>query len=343
MYLTVTLFLKTKPQDELILERYKKLFHSEIERIISVYNKQKAITFFPYREVDNGISFFSKNQVIHYAEVLYQKRQKIPNVPCLNLFSLSAKSFCLKERQLILNFGKTFSSVPLYIDIDLHPQQSERIAMGDIIKMDIKKEFKGYYAKIIVHIKDTASLSNNKNVMGVDIGMRCPAVCFTSQGDIFFAGNGRQIRYYNRRHDTYVRKNKNNFRRLVKFNHKAMKYKNHIDHCISKQLIEYAIQHDIGTIKLEKLTNLQKKFHVHEQVCWSYERLQTYIKYKAKLNGIKVVYVDPRFTSKRCPHCGKLNNVHNRNYVCPCGFRKHRDIVGAMNILHAPEVYYDLP
>ncbi|WP_420838868.1 zinc ribbon domain-containing protein [Amedibacillus hominis] len=32
-----------------------------------------------------------------------------------------------------------------------------------------------------------------------------------------------------------------------------------------------------------------------------------------------------------------MNNVKGRDYICNCGFHKHRDLVGAMNILHAPK------
>lgn len=50
------------------------------------------------------------------------------------------------------------------------------------------------------------------------------------------------------------------------------------------------------------------------------------------------MYVNPYLTSKKSPNCGKINNVKGRGFICKCGFQKHRDIVGAMNISVATEV-----
>lgn len=60
--------------------------------------------------------------------------------------------------------------------------------------------------------------------------------------------------------------------------------------------------------------------------------------YKATLEGIQVEYVNPAHTSQTCPKCTERNKAKDRKYRCSCGFEKHRDIVGAMNIRYAPVV-----
>jgi transposase len=67
---------------------------------------------------------------------------------------------------------------------------------------------------------------------------------------------------------------------------------------------------------------------------WSFFRLAQYVEYKAKLLGIKVEYVDPAYTSQKCPICGVLNKAKDRKYECKCGYHGHLDIVGAVNILN---------
>ena len=59
------------------------------------------------------------------------------------------------------------------------------------------------------------------------------------------------------------------------------------------------------------------------------------ITYKAQLAGIEVRYVNPYNTSKKCPKCGRINKPKDRTYQCKCGYHGHRDVVAAINILHA--------
>ncbi|MGN8627648.1 zinc ribbon domain-containing protein, partial [Bulleidia sp. HCP3S3_F2] len=37
----------------------------------------------------------------------------------------------------------------------------------------------------------------------------------------------------------------------------------------------------------------------------------------------KVEYVNPAYTSQRCPVCGSVHHARDRNYTCSCGFRIH--------------------
>lgn len=71
---------------------------------------------------------------------------------------------------------------------------------------------------------------------------------------------------------------------------------------------------------------------------WSFYRLSQFIEYKANLEGIKVEFVNPAYTSQTCPNCSKKNKAQDRKYKCKCGFEKHRDLVGAMNIRYAPVI-----
>ena len=61
-------------------------------------------------------------------------------------------------------------------------------------------------------------------------------------------------------------------------------------------------------------------------------KTRTYITYKAERVGMKVVLINESYTSQTCPICCTKNKVSNREYTCGCGFKYHRDGVGAINI-----------
>jgi len=65
---------------------------------------------------------------------------------------------------------------------------------------------------------------------------------------------------------------------------------------------------------------------------WLFGRTRWMVSYKAKRLGMGVVLQEEAYTSQTCPACGKHNKTNGRNYRCQCGFRYHRDGVGAYNI-----------
>jgi len=68
---------------------------------------------------------------------------------------------------------------------------------------------------------------------------------------------------------------------------------------------------------------------------WSFHEFQMQLKYKCELTGIRVIYVDPRYTSQKCSCCGNIDKgARNRSrYVCPvCGHSEHADVNAAKNI-----------
>ncbi len=61
------------------------------------------------------------------------------------------------------------------------------------------------------------------------------------------------------------------------------------------------------------------------------------LEYKQHWLGGQVLYVDPKHTSQRCPHCGhtsKYNRQSQAEFICVrCGYQEHANVPGARNIL----------
>ena len=74
--------------------------------------------------------------------------------------------------------------------------------------------------------------------------------------------------------------------------------------------------------------NANQKIHQ-----WAFARIARLIEYKATLAGIKVEFEDESYTSQTCPNCDHRYKPRGRNYNCKaCGYKYHRDGVGAINI-----------
>lgn len=200
----------------------------------------------------------------------------------------------------------------------------------------------------IVYDANEISFSDEGNTMGIDLGIKCPAVSYCSDGSVKFYGNGRKNKYM-RRHFKYLRKKLGQAKKpsaIVRINNKEQRIMKDIDHKISHDIVKTAVKHNVKVIKLEQLSNVRSATRTSRKNnpslhTWSFYRRAQFIEYKAKLAGIKVEYVNPAYTSQKCPVCGNVHHASDRDYTCKCGFHIHRDLLGAMNICNSTEYVGD--
>lgn len=109
------------------------------------------------------------------------------------------------------------------------------------------------------------------------------------------------------------------------------------NHTLSKEVINFALKHNCGTINIEDLSNINTNEFLLRN--WSYYELQTMIQYKAKKNNIVVNVINPRYTSQRCSNCGHIhkdNRKTQETFECTsCGHKDFADYNAAKNISYA--------
>lgn len=179
----------------------------------------------------------------------------------------------------------------------------------------------------VVYEVEERPLSVEGNVMGVDLGIKCPAVSYTVNGKVKFYGNGRKNKYIRRKYK-YLRKKLQKAKKIkaVKgINDKEQRVMKDIDHKISHEIVDYAIKNHVKEIKIEQLQNIRETTRTsrknnHSLHTWSFYRLAQFIEYKAKKAGISVEYVNPAYTSQKCPKYGKMHHAKDRLYHCDCGY-----------------------
>lgn len=98
-------------------------------------------------------------------------------------------------------------------------------------------------------------------------------------------------------------------------------------------------QEQVGTIIMENLENIRNTVNglnradrnIHS---WTFYQLQQFIEYKAELAGIKVEYINPKYTSQSCSRCAKVKKSNRKAnlYSCECGNHIHSDLNASRNI-----------
>ena len=111
-----------------------------------------------------------------------------------------------------------------------------------------------------------------------------------------------------------------------------------INHTISKSIVESAKSQGKG-IAIEDLTGIRftskrrsKKFRI-KLGRWGFHQLRCFLEYKSKLNGVKLIVVDPAYTSKTCSCCRHIGKRNNKSFKCEnCGNDIDSDVNASINI-----------
>lgn len=181
-------------------------------------------------------------------------------------------------------------------------------------------------------------------VVGIDRGIRKLAVAYDGKKTTMYSGNAvknRRAHFSRLRKELQQRQTPSARRRLKAIGNRENSWMRDVNHCVSKALVE---SNPGGTLfVLEDLKGIRgatERVRVKDRyvsVSWAYYDLEQKLTYKAALAGQKVVKVDPKYTSQRCPVCGCVDK-HSRDksnhvYKCShCGYQSNDDRIAAMNL-----------
>lgn len=186
-----------------------------------------------------------------------------------------------------------------------------------------------------IHFPDTPRIEGE--VLGVDRGLY--NIVATSDGELY---KGNRIRATRRKY-AYARKTcqkkgtRSAKRRLKAISGREERFRNDMNHCISKEL---ANRPGISVIVLEDLSSIRSLSRKEKNgkksrtwlSGWAYRDLETKIVYKCQTTGRTVVWVDPAYTSQTCSHCGHVDKESRDKglFRCTkCGHEEQADINAA--------------
>lgn len=343
--MTLTLQFRIFPTTEeaSLLDASSKEYVSTVNALVDYFFGQGEIAIQSTSEFIAMLPSAVKNQVLRDAKSVYKKSCKT------GILSVLKKPVIIWNNQ---NYTVTesFVSVPLLVNgkskrISIFakiPQKTlEILRASKLGTLRITKKNRKYIAQISCEVAEGTSADTG--VVGVDLGIKCPAVAVFSDDAVKFYGNGRKNKFIRRCYGKRRKKlgKAKKLSAIRKMNNKEQRWMKDQDHKISRAIVNDAIAHKVGTIKLETLAGIRKatrnsRKNNRSLYSWSFARLASFIGYKARREGIAVVYINPAYTSQTCPICGGVHHAKDRQYVCPdCGYHSHRDIIGARNILVA--------
>lgn len=227
------------------------------------------------------------------------------------------------------------------------PQQQKLLALGRVRESNLvwhTRPGKDSFWELHIAIEIKTELLQNlatvsmEQVAGVDLGENNPAAMST--GKIWKGGKIKddRDRYLGHRARLQCNGSQSARQHLRKASGRERRHVRHVNHCISRQIVDQAKKQDIRVLVLEDLTHIRERIKAGKRMRsrlnrWPFRQLQEMIRYKALLSGISVLTVDPRYTSQSCSGCHAIGKRHKHRFTCSnCGLRAHSDLNASRNL-----------
>ena len=259
-------------------------------------------------------------------------------------FPISLDNQTIKIKETNNKLSKYWARIPvkgkrggIWIAIKPHKVFPQEYKLGEskLIKKDNK-----FHLHIVVK-KEIEVRQQFENIISIDLGEKVIATVLHDGKPIFM---GREVRGI-RRHYAWLRKrlgNKKLPKVIKKVGHREQNKINQILHDISKEIVELAIKTPNSAISLGDLKGISKsaknKGKRFNRIVSSmpYYKLTQYITYKANWEGISVIKINERNTSKTCSKCGYSDKKNRQTQGCfkckSCGYQVNADFNGVLNI-----------
>ena len=224
----------------------------------------------------------------------------------------------------------------IQVEMQLGAFQQSYLSQGIPKEAELVCKKGRWYFNLVLDLP-TPSLTDKTAIFGVDLGENILAA--TSSGKLFGGGKVRYLRdqFLAKRRRLQSNGSQSAKQLLKKISGKEARRIKQINHEVSKQIVQEAIREEAGIVVLEDLKNIRTRIRGGKRLRsrlhrWSFRELQTLIEYKAENEGLRVVHVNPAYSSQTCSVCGLLGSRQGSHFKCSCRHQQHSDWNASRNL-----------
>jgi len=271
----------------------------------------------------------------------FRKKKAISNIP----FKKDALKVTNGQIRATLKAGEFY-----YLDYVLPP--GIHITGDNLVKLELAKRKGLWYAHIVYKLQPKP-LEDKGKVKAIDLGIIHTAATANEDGEvkIYTAKGALSIqRYFNKQiarvQSKSMNQNKQRWsKKLGCITTKKQRQINHFLHTTSHAIVKDCLAEGINRVVVGDLKNIRKGVNYGKKVnqklhAWGFSKFTNQLKYKLELEGIQLIKVGEKSTSKTCSQCGYKESYkaqcrkHRGLYICRnCGTIMNADVNGALNIL----------
>lgn len=255
----------------------------------------------------------------------------------ISLSTMGKREYCDYDRQIVEQFI----------------QEGYVLSSGKLVCRNKGKQLLWFlYVAVTKEIPDF-NRKDTSTVIGIDRGLRFLITTYDGKETVFVSGKtvAKKRAHYSKLRARLQSKGTKSAKRLLKkLAGRETRWMTDVNHRLSKALVmKYGansvfVLEDLTDISFDEKNLEQKsKDKKRELRSWAFYQFEQFLQYKADAVGAKLLKVNAKYTSQRCPYCGKIDKKqrdhNNHEYRCSCGCRMNDDRVAAINLQELGQRY----
>lgn len=217
--------------------------------------------------------------------------------------------------------------------------KKHRALEGKIKTLTLKKYPSGkWFAVFCVEQEAEQPKQNNGKKIGIDLGL----ARFATLSDGSIIGNPKHFKEMENKLTRWQRKSDRKIKQSINWKKQKMKVarvhekvkdaRRDFLHKLSTQFVNTYSLIALEDLQSQEMAERNYGKQIND-VGWG--MFANMLRYKAESAGCKVIFVNPKNTTKKCSNCGVLveKALWDRQHKCNCGLEIDRDLNSAINIL----------
>lgn len=228
------------------------------------------------------------------------------------------------------------------VDMAIGDFQADYLATGNPKEAELIRKGKQWFFNLVLDCPDPMPVDEG-GVLGVELGEN--NIAATSSGKILGGGLLRYVRdkFLALRRRLQSNGSQSARQLLNKVSGKERRHMRPVNHEVSKAIVGKALEQGAAIIAMEELTHIRQRIKAGKRMRsrlhrWAWRELQVFVEYKAVGAGLKVLYVNPAYSSRTCSDRGCLGARVKHKFSCSsCGHLAHSDRNVAVNLAKLAE------
>lgn len=262
---------------------------------------------------------------------------------------VNQQSFSVPHKQLKFRDGKyTWFTKMWKGDVLKGFREQLPLSINHDCRIIVRKD-----GKIFISVPYDVEISerDGTTVVALDPGVRIFQTCYDNLGHGYYVGEDsnalrKSMEIAQRMRDGIMRNGKKGDskqrKHLLKVaNRVEQKIKNKISDIhrkLSKFLCKEYDKVIIPSFDTKQMVKKEKRVigpqTAKSMIGWSHFAFKQLLRNKGEVTGSKIVVGTEEYTSKTCGKCGVMQDIgSSKTYECSCGYKAHRDMNGARNIM----------